>query len=75
MSSKTDKLKGTLNVTVGKVKQVTGRAVSDKGLETRGLIQKDKGKGQKLRGTIKEKIQKSSHSVGNAIEKMGNKLF
>ena len=74
MNSQSDKLKGKFNSSVGKVKQVAGKAINDKGLESRGLIQKAKGKGQQMRGAIKEKIQKGSHAVGDAVEKLGNKL-
>ena len=74
MKAQEDKIKGKFNSSVGKVKQVVGKAIKDKSLEHRGLIQKEKGKVQKMNGAIKETIQKSSHALGDVVKEAGKKI-
>ena len=74
MNSRNDKVKGAINSSVGRIKQATGRVTNDKKLEGKGLIQEDKGKGQQMRGSIKESIQKNTRLVGDAIDKVGRKI-
>lgn len=74
MNSQSDNLKGTFNSSVGKVKKIAGQVTDDKNLENTGLAQENKGKGQKMVGAIKEKVQKSSRAMREAIEKVGRKI-
>jgi uncharacterized protein YjbJ (UPF0337 family) len=74
MKAHEDKIKGNLNSLFGKVKQLVGKAIKDKGLERRGFIQKEKGKGQKMRGVMSDSVQKSSHVMGNAVKEAGKKI-
>ena len=74
MKAQEDKIKGNFNSSVGKAKQVVGKALKDKDLERRGVIQKEKGKGQKMSGAIKETIQKSSHALGDVVKEAGKKI-
>jgi len=41
-NAQSDKIKGTYNFSIGKVKQAVGKAINDEGLESRGLDQKVK---------------------------------
>ena len=58
MSSNTDKLKGTANQAIGKVKQGVGEATDDPELKGEGKIQETKGDAQKAVGKAKEAIKK-----------------
>jgi uncharacterized protein YjbJ (UPF0337 family) len=65
MNSKTDKIKGAVNSTVGKGKQILGKATNDSEMETSGDLQRVKGSAQTASGEIKEKI----NDFGKAIKK------
>ena len=64
MSSNNDQLKGSINSTVGSVKEASGRAVGDRRLENEGSMQKTKGHVQKLAGAVKNVVQKSKDLLG-----------
>ncbi len=55
-----DQVKGRYEAAKGKVKEVTGNVVGDKGLEIEGNIQKNIGKVQAGVGDIKEDIKKTN---------------
>lgn len=48
-----DKAKGAVNEAIGKGKEMAGRANNDPSLEAEGDAQQLKGKGQKLKGSVK----------------------
>lgn len=54
MSGTSDKIKGTANEAMGKVKQKVGEATGSERLEGEGVIQEVKGKGQKALGDAKD---------------------
>jgi len=64
MDPNNDKLNGTINVTVGSLKERAGIATGDKNMEAEGSIQKTKGQFQKLSGAIKDTIQKGKTLLG-----------
>ena len=74
MNSTNDKLNGTFNSSVGKVKEMAGKAIDNQDLEVEGNIQKNRGKGQQVVGALKDKIKEGSHLLGDNIEKVGRKL-
>ncbi|MBN8814448.1 MAG: CsbD family protein [Sphingomonas sp.] len=53
MGELTDKIKGAVDETIGKAKQVIGGHNGDAELHQEGLIQEGKGKGEKLVGEVK----------------------
>lgn len=58
MSSTSDKLKGTGNQIVGKVKQGIGEATDDPQLKGEGKLQEAKGDLQKAAGKAKDAVKK-----------------
>jgi len=54
MSSTTDKIKGTANEAIGKVKQKIGEATGDRKMQGEGALQEAKGKSQKVLGDAKD---------------------
>ncbi len=70
MKSKKNKITGMLNSTVGKIKQTAGKIINDKDLETQGLMQEAKGKGQQLLSATQKKIQKGSTAIGKMAHKV-----
>lgn len=52
-----DQIKGRGNEAKGKVKEVVGRAVGNKEMETKGAVEKTKGKVQSAYGDVKEDIK------------------
>lgn len=58
MSSNTDKLKGTANQAIGKVKKGVGEATDDPELKGEGILQEAKGNLQKAVGNAKSAIKK-----------------
>ena len=74
MKTRTNKLKGKFNSSVGKAKRMAGKATDDKDLEHEGTIQEGHGKAQKMVGAVEAGLQKAAHDVGKSIKKMGNKL-
>ncbi|MEH6565409.1 MAG: CsbD family protein [Halopseudomonas sp.] len=57
MTSTTDKIKGKYNEAAGKAKSEVGRATDDEELQGEGELQNIKGKGQGLKGDVKEKLK------------------
>lgn len=53
-------VKGAINETEGKVKQVTGSLVGNKDLEEKGKVQKNVGKVQGQFGDLKDKLKKGN---------------
>jgi len=58
MSSTTDKLKGTANQAIGKIKKGVGEATDDPALKGEGTLQEAKGDLQKAVGNAKSAIKK-----------------
>ena len=58
MSSTTDKIKGTANQAIGKIKKGVGEATDDPALKGEGQIQEAKGNLQKAVGNAKATIKK-----------------
>ncbi|PDT76469.1 CsbD family protein [Bradyrhizobium sp. C9] len=63
MGSATDKIKGTANEAIGKVKRRLGKATGSLAMQGRGAIQEVKGKGQKALGGAKTMVR---HAVKRA---------
>lgn len=57
MDPNSDKVKGTVNTSVGSLKEAVGRATKNKGLENEGSVQKAKGRVQKFSGAVKDTIK------------------
>ena len=53
-----DQVKGRIKEAEGKAKEVAGKVVGNKNLETRGVVQKNVGKIQKGLGDIKDDLKK-----------------
>ena len=53
MGELTDKIKGAVDETIGKAKQVIGGHSGDADLHDEGLAQEGKGKGEKVVGKVK----------------------
>jgi uncharacterized protein YjbJ (UPF0337 family) len=53
-----DQIKGKARQAKGEVKQLAGKLVGDKAMETKGVIQKTAGKIQSTYGNAKDKIKK-----------------
>jgi len=64
MNSSKDKLKGSVNSTIGSLKEGTGRVTGNTNLEAEGSIQKAKGKVQKLSGAVKDTLNKGKNLLG-----------
>jgi uncharacterized protein YjbJ (UPF0337 family) len=60
MSSATDKVKGTANQAVGKIKKGVGEATNDPVLKGEGEMQEAKGDLQKAVGNAKTAIKKAA---------------
>jgi uncharacterized protein YjbJ (UPF0337 family) len=58
MGSATDKIKGTANQAVGKIKKGVGEATDDPALKGEGELQEAKGDLQKAVGNVKSTIKK-----------------
>lgn len=58
MSELTDKIKGTVNIAAGKAKRAIGDATDDADMMAKGAAQEIKGNAQKLKGAVKDKINK-----------------
>ncbi|MFN3579955.1 MAG: CsbD family protein [Pseudomonas sp.] len=59
MSSSGDKIKGKINEAVGKGKQAVGEATGNERLQGEGELQEIKGKGQGLKGQVKDSLKKT----------------
>ncbi|VIO69059.1 CsbD family protein [Bradyrhizobium ivorense] len=57
MGSTTDRIKGTANEAIGKVKQRLGEATGSSAMQGRGAIQQAKGNGQKAWGSAKQLVR------------------
>ncbi len=60
MSSETDKIKGTANKVVGRIKQGVGEATRDDALKGEGRLQEAKGGVQKAVGEAKDALKKAA---------------
>jgi uncharacterized protein YjbJ (UPF0337 family) len=60
MSSTTDKIKGTANQAIGKIKQGVGEATDDHKLKGEGKLQEAKGKVQNAVGDVKAAVKKAA---------------
>ena len=69
MGSTSDKIKGTANEAMGKVKQNLGEATGDERLEGEGAMQQVKGKGQKTLGDAKEAAKDAIDRAAAAANK------
>ncbi|MNJ75175.1 CsbD-like protein [compost metagenome] len=58
MGSTGDKIKGTANEAVGKIKQGVGEATGNERMKGEGKAQEVKGKGQQLKGDLKDAVKK-----------------
>lgn len=58
MSSTSDKVKGMANEAAGNVKQGIGKAIGDKQMEAKGVIQERKGEAQQAVGKAKDSVKK-----------------
>ena len=56
-SSTTDRAKGSKDKTVGKVKEVTGKAVGNNELKNKGRAQQVKGHVEETKGKIKDTLK------------------
>lgn len=74
MDQQNDKLKGTFNTYAGKAKESVGKVLDNKEIQFKDFVQKVQSKEQQLQGIIQEKIQRGTHAVEDAIEKVGNKI-
>jgi uncharacterized protein YjbJ (UPF0337 family) len=75
MSSGTkDKIKGTLNKSIGQVKEKLGGVIDNNELEASGYVQKYMGTGQQLIGVIKDKVQEAANQVGIILVRLGMRL-
>ncbi len=57
MDPNSDKVKGTINASVGSLKEVVGEATRNRRLENEGTVQKTKGRIQKISGAVKDTIK------------------
>ena len=53
-----DQIKGQVKLAKGEVKELAGKLVGDKAMETKGMIQKTAGKIQSSYGNAKDKMKK-----------------
>ena len=60
MGSTTDKIKGMANEATGNVKQGVGKAMDDKEMQAKGVVQERKGEAQQALGKVKG-------AVGNRV--------
>ncbi|MDP2334520.1 MAG: CsbD family protein [Reyranella sp.] len=60
MSSTTDKIKGTANQAIGKVKKGVGEATDNPKLKGEGRLQDAKGKAQEAVGKAKAALKKAA---------------
>lgn len=63
MSSHSDKIKGTANEAIGKVKQGVGEATGNQRLKGEGAAQELKGEAQQLKGDAKDAVKKATDSL------------
>ncbi|MBL6750558.1 MAG: CsbD family protein [Nevskia sp.] len=73
-SAAADKAKGTVNETVGKVKEHVGRALGDHELQAKGAIQQAEGKKDRMKGEIKEKIDDAKTKAKAGVEALKDKI-
>jgi uncharacterized protein YjbJ (UPF0337 family) len=64
MDPNNDKVEGTINASVGSVKEVVGQATQNSDLEIEGTVQKTKGRFQKLSGAVKDTIKQGKTLLG-----------
>jgi uncharacterized protein YjbJ (UPF0337 family) len=70
MNSNNDKLKGSVNSTVGSVKEAAGKATGNQRMEAEGSAQKTKGQFQKLAGSVKDVVKKGKDLLGMKSDKV-----
>jgi uncharacterized protein YjbJ (UPF0337 family) len=64
MKSNYDKLKGTMNVSTGNLKESVGKATGNKDMENEGTLQKTKGQAQKLSGAVQDSVKQAKALFG-----------
>jgi len=64
MNSNNDKLKGSVNSTVGSIKEAAGKAAGNQRLEAEGSMQKTKGQVQKIAGSVKDVVKEGKNLLG-----------
>lgn len=69
-----DKGKGRIKEAVGTVKEKVGRALGDRDLEARGIVQQGDGKKDRAKGEIKEKVEDAKATVRAGAEMIKDKL-
>lgn len=57
-----DQVKGRINEATGKIKEVVGKAIGNKGLKRKGIIEKARGTVQAGYGDLKENIKKATEN-------------
>ena len=62
-----DQVEGRVDQSIGKVKEVTGKLVGNKKLQTKGLSEQAKGKVQTVYGDTKENAKDAAKKVINKI--------
>lgn len=62
-----DQVEGRVDQSIGKVKEVTGKLVGNKKLQTKGLSEQAKGKVQTVYGDTKENVKDAAKKVINKI--------
>ena len=62
-----DQVEGRVDQSMGKVKEVTGKLVGNKKLQTKGLSEQAKGKVQTVYGDTKENAKDAAKKVINRI--------
>ncbi|MFB8830652.1 CsbD family protein [Azotobacter salinestris] len=58
MGSTSDKIKGNANEAAGKIKKGIGGATDNPALESEGRAQESRGKGQQVKGDVKDSIKR-----------------
>jgi uncharacterized protein YjbJ (UPF0337 family) len=69
-NSTTDKVKGTINSSLGAIKETAGHALNNKDLESEGTLQKVQGKGQQLLAEVKDTLKDAAHALGDTLKKI-----
>lgn len=73
MNATNDRIKGTFNSSIGKIKKMVGHAINDKNLERAGTTQTKRGKFQKRSSLSEDNIQKEATADGRSINNAGDK--
>ncbi len=58
MGSTADKVKGMANEAAGNVKQVVGKAIGNKEMQAKGVVQERVGEAQQAKGKAKDAVKR-----------------